>query len=151
MRTFAFHSAKPIRRGKLEQQESFIDGPNPGGSSPVLERMVDREDITTLTHHVRNFSSSLKELRESFLIDEGNLPFFVDKGYLVFCEAIFKISPHVAIVLFFVKDCFLLIRNTNQATFSCYCLRLTFILIRVFDLSSRNLLLYLEFCGRQKL
>lgn len=74
---FAFYSAKPFRRGKLTQQGSVFEGPNPGGSSPIPARMVDQEDITTLTRHVRSFSLALKELRESFMIESGKSVIFL--------------------------------------------------------------------------
>ena len=67
---FAFRSAKDVRRGRLQPQESFSDELNQEGSS-TLVNMVDQEGITTLTRHVRNFSHALKELRDCFLLDEG--------------------------------------------------------------------------------
>ena len=66
---FTFHSEKPVRRGRLQLQESFSNGLDQEGSAHLA--MVDQEGITTLTRHVRNFSLALKELRECFLIDEG--------------------------------------------------------------------------------
>ena len=67
----AFGSAKTVRRGRLQLQESFSDGLDQEGSSPIDIKMVDQEGITSLTRHVRNFSYALKELRECFLIEEG--------------------------------------------------------------------------------
>ncbi|XP_065069336.1 rho GTPase-activating protein 45-like [Rhopilema esculentum] len=68
IKSFVINIEKPVKRGILKQQ-STLEGPSPG-SSPVHSKMVDQQDIITLTHHVRSFSSALRVLRDCFPIEE---------------------------------------------------------------------------------
>ena len=71
IKSFVINIEKPVKRGILKQQ-STLEGPSPG-SSPVHSKMVDQQDIITLTHHVRSFSSALRVLRDCFPVEEeGN-------------------------------------------------------------------------------